>query len=625
MPHVRIDHLLAGTALAVGMALFSPGQNAFAQTAKQIEAAIPVPVPADVQPLTPADVAPKAQAAAAAPSAPANISAADAAIGEKLRELTAGKFDRIIGNKKERAAIEAFYSGRNFAPLWIANGAANERAKAATAYLAGVERDGLDPSEYPRPEFAGSEPDALAEAELKLTSSVLTFARHAQIGRVHYTRIAGDISYNLTAPEGAEVLAKMAASKNIADALDGYNPQQPGYKALKAALVEARKGPVKADEVVRVPEGPTLKSGMSDPRVVILRKRLKVEGDESNPLYDDAVLAAVKNFQKSEGLGTDGAIGPGTLRALNKSQKVAADPVDTIVANLERWRWIPRDLGNIYVMVNIPDYTLSVIKDGALYWKTRIVVGKQHLATPLISAEMKFITVNPTWNVPPSIIEKEYLPALQEDPQAMERIGLKVEQAADGTVRIFQPPGDRNALGRIRFNFPNKFLVYQHDTPDKHLFAHDKRAYSHGCMRVQDPLKYGEVILSLALPSEGYTQERLRKMFGGSEININFPSSIPVHLTYQTAFVEDGKLQLREDIYTKDARMLAILKGSERKVADIPIERANGSSGKPVRLPPGSFGGGYRGPNLFDLLFGGKPPAPQPARRATNNGRVSFR
>ena len=148
---------------------------------------------------------------------------------------------------------------------------------------------------------------------------------------------------------------------------------------------------------------------------------------------------------------------------------------------------MPRDLGQTYVMVNIPDYTLRVVRDDKLVWKTKVVVGKPNLPTPLLSAEMKFITVNPTWNVPPSIIQNEYLPALQQDPQAMERIGLKVEQNPDGTVRIWQPPGDRNALGRIRFNFPNKFLVYQHDTPDKHLFAHDKRAYSHGCMRVRGP------------------------------------------------------------------------------------------------------------------------------------------
>src|SRR6185503_8354174 len=158
----------------------------------------------------------------------------------------------------------------------------------------------------------------------------------------------------------------------------------------------------------------------------------------------------------------------------------------------------------------------------------------------------------------------------------------------------WQPPGDRNALGRICFNFPNTFLVYQHDTPDKHLFAHDKRAYSHGCMRVENPLKYGEVILGLALPNEHYTAERLQKMFGGSEININFPTALPDHLTYQTAFVDDdGSLQIRDDVYGRDAKLLSILKGSERKVADVAIERGRvggSGSGAPTKFPPGTFG-----------------------------------
>ena len=189
-------------------------------------------------------------------------------------------------------------------------------------------------------------------------------------------------------------------------------------------------------------------------------------------------------------------------------------------------------------------------------------------------------------------------------------------------MHIYQPPGAGNALGRIRFNFPNKFLVYQHDTPDKYLFAHDKRAYSHGCMRVQNPVTYGEKLLSLALPDEHYTEARIEKMFGSNEININFPTPIWVHLTYQTAFVdEDGKLQFRDDVYGRDARMLAILKGSERKVADIAVERPPNTSSKPVRMPVGMYGGRPRatsgGPNFFDWLFSGG------ARRPRSTGRAA--
>jgi hypothetical protein len=197
-------------------------------------------------------------------------------------------------------------------------------------------------------------------------------------------------------------------------------------------------------------------------------------------------------------------------------------------------------------------------------------------------------------------------------------------------VRIYQPPGAGNALGRIRFNFPNKFLVYQHDTPDKHLFAKEERAYSHGCMRVQNPFTYGEKLLSLALPNENYSQARIEKMLGTSEININFPKPIWVHLTYQTAFVDaDGKLQLRKDIYGRDAKMIAILKGSEHKVADIAIDRPPNTSSKPVRMPVGTYGGrGYdSGPNFFDWLFSGSSRAQEvPRPRGTvggNNGRVS--
>ena len=282
---------------------------------------------------------------------------------------------------------------------------------------------------------------------------------------------------------------------------------------------------------MHVPDGKILRPGMKDARVVSLRKRLDIAGDKDNPLYDDEVRDAVKTFQTETEIAVDGNLGPNTVRALNGEKKVAHGPstnlIDTIIVNMERWRWMPRNLGNPHVIVNVPEYTLTLYNDGKVYWHTKIVAGKPGKATPMVSAEMKFITVNPTWNVPPSIIENEYLPALQADPQALDRIGLKITQDADGTIHIWQPPGAGNALGRIRFNFPNKFLVYQHDTPDKYLFAREKRAYSHGCMRVQNPLTYGEKLLSLVLPNEHYTEARLEEMFGGSEININFPKIHP--------------------------------------------------------------------------------------------------
>jgi murein L,D-transpeptidase YcbB/YkuD len=284
--------------------------------------------------------------------------------------------------------------------------------------------------------------------------------------------------------------------------------------------------------------------------------------------------------------------------------------------------------------------------DGKQVWMTKIVIGKPEMPTPIMTADMKFITINPTWNVPPSIINREYLPALQQDPQALDRIGLKLTHNPDGTIHIYQPPGDKNALGRIRFNFPNKFLVYQHDTPDKFMFALDKRAFSHGCMRVQDPAKYAEVLLSLVRPDEGYTEDRIKKMFGSGETDIQFPTFIPVNLTYQTAFVDDaGKLEFRDDVYGRDRALLAILNGSDRKVADIPIEHKEDMSHREVMaIPdqPSLFGGrslfggggssyyaggtGYSGDNFFSRLFGGFGAAPRPAsRRAASHSKKMTR
>jgi murein L,D-transpeptidase YcbB/YkuD len=315
-----------------------------------------------------------------------------------------------------------------------------------------------------------------------------------------------------------------------------------------------------------------------------------VADERDDNRYDGAVVDAVKAFQKQAGLNADGVVGPATLRAINGAPRRGGNAVDTVIANMERWRWMPRDLGKAYSILNIPDFTLKVVKNGSVIWRTKVVVGKPGTATPLLSETMKFITVNPTWNVPPSIVANEYLPALAQDPTVMERMGIKVSENPDGTVRMYMPPGDRNALGRLRFNFPNKFLVYQHDTSDKHLFKQERRAYSHGCMRVEDPVKYAEVMLSIALPKEGYTQERIRNMFGPGEVDIRFPNPVPVHITYQTAFVDDaGKLQLRDDLYGRDAQLLAVLKGSERKVADIAIERRRVAIARDELRLPGSY------------------------------------
>jgi murein L,D-transpeptidase YcbB/YkuD len=602
----RFELLLATTALTLVVVGYGLPSFAAPDDEAEISAAVPIPEPANLPPPTAADLVPlgtepatgatpPAQTASAPPGssenppairAPATTPAAaeappaptaeppvltvDERIGEKIRDLFAGKFERVI-DRRYKPAIEAFYSARGYAPLWIADGAENDRAKAVTAYLAGVDADGLDPSDYPAPSFASSDLATLAEAELRFSATVLTYARHAQLGRVHYSRVSADIFYEQVPPEPAAVLGTVATAEDVDKALESYNPPQPGYKALKAKLAEAR-GKDGGANAPRISGGAALKVGMSDPRVPALRERLGVAGEPGDLAYDKPLAEAVKKFQRQRDLPQTGVLNGATIDALN-GQRHDRD-ADLIIANMERWRWIPRDLGNAYVVVNIPDFTLRVMDHGTQVWTTRIVTGQPgEKATPLLSETMKYITVNPTWNVPPSIINNEYLPAYQQDPTVLDRMGLKMEHNRDGTVRIYQPPGETNALGRLRFNFPNKFLVYQHDTPDKHLFALDKWAFSHGCMRVQYPDKYAEVLLNIANPKDGYTAEKIRKMYGSNERDIQLLTPIPVHLTYQTAFVDDaGRLETRADIYGRDSRLLAALKSEDRRIAEIPIE-----------------------------------------------------
>src|SRR6266478_5033449 len=599
-------------------------------------------------------------AAATATSAPepakepvkaaSNVAPADQPVADKLRETLGTKLLRYFDRKAERAAVEKFYATREFAPLWTQAGTLNASGKGVVARLRDASSEGLNASDYPVPDFAAATtPDALAEAELKLTASMLDYARQAQSGRMHWSQVSGDIQYPEHPTDATEVLTNVTTAKDASAALDGYNPPQKLYRELKAKLAELRgQGEGK---VVPLWEGPALKFTpaskkqpaveIEDARVPLLRAKLGVTENADDSHYDARVAEAVRKFQAGADLKATGILDDRTVKALNSPKRDRQ--IDAVIVNMERWRWLPRNLGapsvgNAYVILNIPDYTLRVMQNGAPVWSTKVVTGKPGIhATPLLTETMKFITVNPTWNVPPSIIYNEYLPALQQDPTVLQRMGLRLEYGRDGGIHISQPPGEANALGRIRFNFPNKFLVYQHDTPDKHLFAKEERAFSHGCMRVQNPDQYAATLHNITMPNERYTPERIRSMYGHSEIDIKFPTPIPVNITYQTAFVDEaGKLQIRKDLYNRDAAMLALLRNPKNKDLENVVARAQPSYGRPTGgLPAGvniasdntyyGYGPSYSGPSFFERLFGAPvPPAPIPGRRLQQQQRRIF-
>jgi L,D-transpeptidase YcbB len=575
--------------------------------------------------------------------AASNVPAADQPVADKIKDSFGAKSVRYFDRRGERAAVEKFFGARDYAPLWTQSGGLTDNARGAIARLKDAASDGLNPADYPVPDFASATtPDALADADLKLTSSVLDYARQAQSGRMHYSQVSGDIQYPEHPTDPVEVLTNVSTAKNASAALDSYNPPQKLYLELKKKLAELRGEGDAA--MIRIGDGPALRytparkkqpaveaEVMLDPRVPQLRAKLGIAENPNDNHYDAKVAEAVQRFQESADLKATGVLDERTVNALNSPRRDRQ--IDTVIVNMERWRWLPRDLGvqslgDAYVILNVPDYTLKVMQHGSQVWTTRVVTGKPGIhATPLLSETMKFITVNPTWNVPPSIIYNEYLPALQQDPTVLERMGLRLEHGRDGSVHISQPPGEANALGRVRFNFPNKFLVYQHDTPDKYLFAKEERAFSHGCMRVQNPDQYASVLLNIALPNDRYSPEKIRSMYGSSEIDIKFPTPIPVNITYQTAFVDDaGKLQIRRDVYGRDGTMIALLKNSRSKDLENVVAHSQPSYSRPPgsSLPGVNFAsdnsyssGGYSssGSNFFERLFGGPPTPPAPVGR----------
>ena len=669
----RVLMAVAATFLTVSatsaLAQANPARNSAAELA--IDAAIPRPDPVNLPPVSINDFKPDTTAsvpeaattvpvatpaaATATPSvepaaqptkAASTVAPADQPVADKLRDMLGTKSLRYFDRKAERAAVEKFYTTRDFAPLWTQAGSLNDSGKGVVARLRDAASDGLNAADYPVPDFsAATTPDALAEADLKLTASMLDYARQAQSGRMHWSQVSGDIQYPEHPTDPAEVLTNVTTAKDASAALDGYNPPQKLYRELKAKLAELRgQGEGK---VVPLWEGPALRFTpvgkkqpaaelMEDARVPLLRAKLGITENADDAHYDAKVAEAVRKFQEGAELKATGILDDRTVKALNSPKRDRQ--VDTVIVNMERWRWLPRNLGapsigDAYVILNIPDYTLKVMQHGAQVWTTKVVTGKPGIhATPLLTETMKFITVNPTWNVPPSIIYNEYLPALQQDPTVLDRMGLKLERARDGSIHISQPPGEANALGRIRFNFPNKFLVYQHDTPDKNLFAREERPFSHGCMRVQNPDQYAATLLNITAPNEHYTPEKIRGMYGHSEIDIKFPTPIPVNITYQTAFVDDsGRLQLRKDVYGRDGTMLALLRNSRAK----DLENVVAHSQPNYVRPPGnlptdvSFASDNTyssGPNFFERLFGGPTaPPPVPSRRVPQQRRLFTR
>ncbi|MFZ0729510.1 MAG: L,D-transpeptidase family protein [Methylovirgula sp.] len=442
--------------------------------------------------------------------------------------------------RKERTAIVAYYAARGDAPLWIENGTPIDAVAPAMAQLAHAGDDGLDVSGMPLPVFAGT-PDKLAAADVALSAAVVAYGREASGSRVDPQAISDLIGNKPDLPDPALILAAVAAAGADSGAmLQSFNPQQRSYRALREKLIELRSG-AKSGKSVAIPPGRSLRVGMRDPRVPLIRARFGLELAGAHILlYDARVAAAVADFQKGVGLPPSGVLTRRTVAAL-------ADPArleNEIIANMELWRWMPRRLGANRIEVNIPDFTASVVEDGKVVERHRVIVGKPDTPTPVFSDTIKFLIVNPSWNVPPSIVRKEMLPHLAADPNYLTEMGYEVFMR-NGQLVVRQPPGERNALGLIKFMFPNPYSVYLHDTPMRNLFTAERRAFSHGCVRVDQPFELAQTVLGPRWP-----EARIKGLIGSEERYVYLPKPLPIYIEYFTAAVDDaGHLQVRDDLY----------------------------------------------------------------------------
>ncbi len=455
-----------------------------------------------------------------------------------------------------RAAVRGFYAERGFAPLWVADGRFDAPGRALLSRIDHAAEDGLDLGATPVSVPHGGDPEALAASELSLTEAAVDYARQASGGRVDPSRIGASVAARPDVVGPARALAALRDADDAGEALRGFNPPHRGYLLLRAKLAEMRRGAETAERGP-IPAGPALKPGMSDARVPLVRARfgldIAAEGGDGL-VYDTRVASAVADYQRAHGLPASGVLTSRTVASLSGGRPKRLE--DEILSNMERWRWLPRDLGARYVAVNIPDYSLDLIEGDRAVHHARVVVGKPDHETPVFSETMKFVIVNPYWNVPLSIVKKEMMPKLAADPNYFEDHGYETVER-DGETYVRQPPGDSNALGHIKFMFPNKFSVYLHDTNARSLFGREARALSHGCVRVDQPFKLAEAVLGR---DHGWSEARLSAMVGGDERTINLPRPLPVHIDYFTAFVDDrGGLQLRDDVYGYSAKVRTAL------------------------------------------------------------------
>jgi murein L,D-transpeptidase YcbB/YkuD len=468
-------------------------------------------------------------------------------------------------------------------PFWMTSGGPNTSAGVLRSALAAADTQGLNPQDYAVDELGrlwdSKDVESLARLELLLTSELGNYASDLIVGR-HQPRDFDPKAFPTACDceiDAPGLLERALAAPDLKVFLEEQAPPFDEYRGLRGKLAEYRAIAARGGWP-QVPAGPSLKPGAKDPCVAAVRKRLAVTGEwpgdgpGDGTEYDQTLVEAVRRFQRYHGLDPDGVVGPATLAALNVPVE---QRIRQLVINMESWRWVARDHGDWWVTVNIPSFRLTALRGGKVELSMSVIVGDEYHMTPVFSDKLRYVEVNPYWEVPLSIAQKEFLPRLRKDPAYLKKEHIRIfegwHSGADevdsaavdwakvtpddmGRYRLRQDPRPGNSLGRVAFIFPNAFDVYLHDTPAVALFGLTKRTFSHGCIRVSKPYELAAYILGG--PGKGWTEEKILGLIADSRNQIiHLEASLPIYILYNTAVVdpEGGGVYFYEDVYGRDA------------------------------------------------------------------------
>ena len=508
---------------------------------------------------------------------------------ESIRIELINKATTIRAVETERKAILSFYSSNEFKPIWTKDGHISPRTETMLKLLANAAEDGLLAKNYLPIGLASFDQvdDAIAgdntkiaRFDIAMTVATVKFARHMSGGQFDPNRLS---LYNDIKPQTVsadEVVKVLAYTPFIEPYIVGLEPTHPQYAIFKKAI--ANKG----TSTESIADGPDIRPGKLDDRVPTILARLKtlgvdvatVDNNADPKLFDKTLSNSLRAFQKANSVRITGIVDAATVKSLNLDRSAAER--QRLVFNMERLRWLPKNLGSRFVLVNEPAYEVNVFDHGKVAWHSKVIVGKPMNQTYSFYDQIETVVFNPSWGVPASIIINEYGPKSRRDPGYLDRNGFKLTDAngAEMSSRevdwyalgqypsfgVQQPPGSANSLGELKFLFPNAHDIYMHDTPSKNLFSDSSRAYSHGCVRVQNPREFAAILLGM---SQGEVANNLGQVvkkgknktvteaFAESH-SINLSAKVPVYLTYFTAWADDsGKIQYYDDVYGRDTAM----------------------------------------------------------------------